>query len=606
MNTFQRRYTQEDVKVKRLDSFLIKRLLSYLAPYRFWVGLAVVVLLISKGIEAWVPIQIGHLSQYILDHGQAHPESEQSAAFAYVLKIGLIILGWIFVSYLLDTINILIKNWVGQKALLKLRTQVYQHIEQLPMSFYDRYAIGRLMTRTIHDVDQISQMFTESVVPIIGSLFLFAAIIAGIFFLNWRLGLIACLLLPVLWWFTRHFRYYQRRSYDAVRSIVSAMNTFVQEHLMGVMVIRHFNLYEQEKKKFDQINEDHLEANLETIHHFALFFSGIEFIQSVALILVFVILFVFAPPDTGFQAGTYFAVSLYGLMVFRPLFDLAERYNILQSAMAAAERIFEILDTPLEPQGPQQGIQLNKIETIQFKDVWFAYEGENWILKGISLMIRQGESIALIGMTGSGKTSLINLLLRLYEFQKGSILINGIDIRNYTVPSLRRQFSVILQDPVIFSGSIRDNMTLYDASISLDQVKASATYVDLISRIEQLPGQFDHQLTERGGSLSVGEVQLLSLARAVAHQRSMLIFDEATANIDLQTEHKIQEALKKMLSHRTALVIAHRLSTIKDVSRIIVLQDGKIAEEGTHQELLQKQGVYEKLYRLQFSFQLDK
>lgn len=598
--TYQQRYLREDVKTKYLDTVLIKRLLEYLAPYWMWVCIAVGALLLSKSIEVWIPIQIGSLSQFILDHVQSYIDPENKPAFQEVLSKAFLILGWILLSYVLDVFNVLIKNWVGQKALFQLRTQVYHHIQHLPVSFFDRHPIGRLMTRTIHDVDQINQMFAEGVIPIMGSTFLFIGIIAAIFFLNWRLGLLMLTLLPMIWWFTHRFRYYQRRSFSTMRSILSAMNTFVQEHLMGVMIVRHFNLHRREQQAFEQINEDYFAVNVETVHHFSLFFAGIEFLQSLSLICVFVILFLFPSSDTGFQAGTYFAISLYGLMVFRPLFDLAERYNVLQSAMAAAERIFEILDTPLEPEGPQPGLPIEKIESIAFENVWFAYEGENWILKGISFTIHHGESIALVGLTGSGKTSVINLLLRFYEYQKGCIYLNGKDIRDYSVPRLRQLFSVILQDPVIFSGTVKDNIGLYDASLTNERIKLSADYVLLTPRIDHWPDHFETRLTERGGSLSVGEMQLLSLARAVAHGRSFLIFDEATANIDLQTEQLIQRALKKILTHQTAVVIAHRLSTIRDASRIIVLHQGQIKEIGTHQDLLAKQGLYEKLYRLQF------
>lgn len=499
---YQQSYKHEDVKIKRLDRTIIKRLISYLSPYWFWVVAAVVALLLSRGIEAWIPIQVGHLSQFILDKANVSLTAVQQEAFNQVLHISMFILGLIFLSYLFDVLNILIKNWVGQKAIFDLRIQVYQHIQNLPMMFYDRHAIGRLMTRTIHDVDQINQMFAESVVPIIGSIFLFIGIVTGIFILNWRIGLVIICLLPILVWFTNRFRYYQKQGYNAIRSIVSSMNAFIQEHLMGVMIVRHFNLFDKEQKVFEEINEDYFEANIDTVHHFSVFFAGIEFMQSLAMISVFVVLFVFAPPS-GFQAGTYFAISLYSLMIFRPLADLAERYNVLQSAMAAAERIFEILDTPLEPSGPQPGQPLTHFETIVFDDVWFAYEDENWILKGLSFKIEQGETVALIGMTGSGKTSIISLLLRLYDFQKGHIYVNGKDIRDYSVSSLRQLFSVILQDPVIFSGTIRENITLYDSQISPEEVKSSTDYVQLTPRIEALSDGFERILTERGMGLSV-------------------------------------------------------------------------------------------------------
>lgn len=524
-----------------VDSVLIRRLLSYLVPDRGWVLFAIFILILSKGIEAWIPIQIGRLAQLILDHSNTNGQS----LFYFVLRTSLVIIGWILLVFVLDSANIFIKNWVGQKAVFNLRMQVYTHIQKLPISFYDHYPVGKLMTRTIHDIDQINQLFTESVIPLIGSLFLFVGILIGIWILDWRLGLAIGLILPLIWWFTNQFRSRQRQSYDAVRSIVSIMNAFVQEQLMGIAIIRNFNLSQQERKRFDEINIDHLKANVETIHHFAVFFAGIEFLQNLAMIIVFVILAQTA--SDSFPVGIYLTFSLYGLMVFRPLFDIAERYNVLQSAMAAAERVFEILDIPTEPAGPQPGLTLEKIESIVFDQVWFAYEGENWVLKGISFAIQEGEAAALVGVTGSGKTSIMNLLLRLYEFQKGRILINGYDIRQYVVSTLRQQFSVILQDPVIFSGTIQDNITLYDSSITKDQVESAVQYVHLNQLINRLPKQLQHSLKERGTDLSVGEMQLIALARAIVHARCMLIFDEATSNIDLQTEKLIQQALKKIL-----------------------------------------------------------
>lgn len=595
---FYGRYHHEESKNGPVDYVLIKRLLTYLYPYRDWVLAAVAILLVSKALEAWVPIQIGYLTQFILTY---QPQSTSSKTFFYqVVNQGLWILLWIVSSYVLDTVNIFIKNHVGQQALLTLRQQVYGHIQKLPVAYYDRQAMGRLMTRTIHDVDQINQLFSESVIPIIGSLFLFASILTGIFTINWRIGLGILAIMPFVWWCTHHFRHYQRISYQRVRAILSSMNAFMQEHLMGIGIIRSFNLYKQERKSFDQLNQDYFEASIDTIHHFALFFAGIEWIQNVTLALVFVILVQFSGSE-GFQAGTYFTISLYGLMVFRPLADLAERYNVLQSAMASAEKIFDILDTSLETSGALPGLPLDEIESIEFDQVWFAYEKEDWVLRGLSLSIQKGESVALVGMTGSGKTSVLNVLLRLYEFQKGSIKINGQDIRRYSVAVLRSHFSVILQDPVIFSGTVEDNIALYDPSLSLDKVKKSAAFVNLHPLIEKLPSDYQSHLRERGMSLSAGEMQLISLARAVAHHRSVLIFDEATSHIDTHTERLIQDSLEKIFANQTALIIAHRLSTVRDTKRIYVLSDGKVAEDGTHAELMAKEGIYENLYRLQFS-----
>lgn len=604
MVNYQERYVAEEVKIKHVDYILIKRLLGYLHPYRFWVITAVLLLIISRAIEAWIPIQLGYLTQMIMER-QFEPTEEKGRFFTTILQGCLWILGWVFFNYLLDIFNILIKNWIGQKAIFKLRTQVYRHIEHLPMSFYDHAAIGRLMTRTIHDVDQINQLFSESVIPLIGSLVLFVGIWIGIFTIDWRIGVLFCFIFPLIWGLVHYFRVHQRSSYNMIRSILSAMNAFIQELLMGINIVRSFGLQSVEKKKFEELNEDHLQANLKTVKYFSLFFSGVEFLQNLTMISVFIILISFTPLGSTFQAGTYFTISVYSLMIFRPLLDLAERYNILQSAMAASERVFEILDSPLEPIGAQPGLPLNGITSIIFKDVWFAYEKENWILRGVSFTVKQGESLALVGVTGSGKTSIMNLLLRLYDFQKGKILINDRDILDYSISDVRKQFSVILQDPVIFSGTIFDNIALYDPTIDRKLVEESAKYVNLNVVVDRFQNRFDHVLKERGTSLSVGENQLIALARAVAHQRSMLIFDEATANIDSHTEKMIQDALHKILTDKTAIVIAHRLSTIQNVTRILVLREGRVAESGTHAELLKSHGLYQKLYQLQFTSAID-
>lgn len=598
---YRKHYIQDEGKTtSTFDAILIRRLLGYLRPYWGWVILAVALLFFSRAIEAWIPIRLGQLAQSILSKLHLSTE-EQHTFFPIVFQNCLLIFALILLSYLLDMGSLYLKSWVSQKALLTLRVQVYEHIQQLPVRFYDYYAVGRLMTRTIHDVDQINQLFAESVIPILGSFFLFTCMFIGLLMVNWQVGLLMLFISPGLWWLTHHFRFHQRQIYQTIRAIVSAMNAFVQEHLMGMGIVKSFNLHLEEKQKFDEINRDHLSAHLESVHHFALFFSGIEWIQNLTMILAFVLLVLLAPAEGGFQAGTYFTVSLYGLMLFRPIIDLAERYNLLQSALAAAERIFDILDTPLEPRGPQPGRALDHIESIVFDRVWFAYKEKHWVLKNLSFEIRQGESVAFVGMTGSGKTSIISLLLRFYDFQKGNIWINGYDIREYAVEALRQQFSVILQDPVIFSGTVQDNIALYAATIDSKQVLQSIRDVHLTSWIETLPGQLQFQLNERGIGLSAGEMQLLSLARAIVHRRSVLIFDEATSNIDLQTEKKIQHALSHLLKKRTALVVAHRLSTIHNVQRILVLSEGKLVEQGTHQELMDLQGLYEKLYRLQFA-----
>lgn len=593
-------YTSEIVESVAGDKDLIWRLLRYLKPYRNLLVLAVCFLLFSKIIEATVPIYIGKLAQVILDNGGVG-EQEKSVLLSRVLQTGAVILGFLFLSYLLDSINVVLRSWIGQKGLYRLRMKIYNHILNMPLAYFDRNTVGRLMTRTIHDVDQINQMFADSVIPILGNIFLFVGIFIGILIIDWRIAVLVLVVLPFVWWLTHRFRKFQRQCYDRVRTVVAAMNTFVQEHLMGASIIRNFGLQSQARKEFEEINEDYCNAYLESIHHFSFFIAGIDLIQNFSLILAFVLIVVFAPLGSGFEVGIYLTFSLYVLMFFRPLADLAERYNVLQSAMSAAARIFNLLDRPSERKSDKGQIELQEVESITFEDVWFAYETEHWILKGLSLNISKGHSYAIVGSTGEGKSTIMSLLLRFYEPQKGRILINGLDIHEYTLSSLRNQFSLVLQDPVIFSGSIADNISLFDESIERKEVESTLDYLGMRPTVEHFPEGIDHLLSEQGKGLSVGEMQLLSLARAITHRRSVLILDEATANIDTATEQIMQQALYHALKKQTALVIAHRLSTIKDVSTIFVLQGGKVVEIGTHQALLEKQGVYEKLYRLQFS-----
>ena len=607
---YHKQYSKEKAPSLAVDAQLLKRLTAYLRPYRYWIALCVLFLIASKAMEAVIPILMGQAMQSFLN-GRLDSSVEQNLLLGALIHQTIFITGLMLLVYIIDAFSVVIKTWVGQKGIFNMRTAIFLHIQQLPLAYFDRHSVGTLMTRTIHDVDQINAMFSECVIPIFGSLLLFLGIGVGIFWIDWQLALLTLSILPIVWLLTRTFRLQQRRCYEIIRTIVSAMNSFIQEHLMGLSIIRNFNLQARERNKFREINDDHCTAYLETIKNFSFFISSIDFLQNIVLTLLFAGLLLFAPVETGFQAGTFFTFSLYVMMFFRPLADLAERYNILQSAMAAAGRIFHILDQPAEPSqngSPTAPLSAllddaagQTVQVIAFEGVWFAYEGENWILKNVSFTLSHGESLALVGTTGAGKTSIMSLLLRFYDIQKGAITINGKDIRDYPLTQLRNMFSIVLQDPVIYSDSLADNISLYNPAITQDNIESAIDYVSLRATVERFPDKSRHALSEKGGSLSAGEMQLVALARAVAHERSVLILDEATANIDTRTEKIIQETLLRILSHRTSLVIAHRISTIQHVSRIIVLHHGEIKEMGSHQELLQRKGIYEKLYRLQFS-----
>jgi len=572
---------------QQLDWSLIRRLLTFLAPYKYSLAAAVLSLFAAKAVEAAVPFFIGKVTQKIVDGG---------IDFSAAAKSCLILMGALLLSYGFEAVNVFLKSGVGQKALFRLRNRVYSHILSLPQKEFDRIPVGKLMTRTIHDVDQINQMFTESVVPIIGNAMLFICILISVYLINWRVGAFVTCLLPIIFLHTNSFRRAQRLSFGHVRAAVSAMNGFVQEHLMGATIIRSFGLQRREEKKFSTLNEKLKEAHMETIHNFAFFIAGIDMLISSFLIAVFILLVLYAP-STGFRAGDYFAFSLYALMIFRPLSDLAERYNLLQSAVAAAERIFSLLDKEPEPEKEGEAL-LDEIRSIEFRDVWFAYKEERWVLKGLCFHLEKGDSLALVGVTGAGKSSIVSLLLRLYPYQKGSILINGQPVETFSRRELRRHFAVVLQDPVIFSGTVAENISLFGDG---ENIEKAIDYVNLGPLLTRFPEREAHLLTERGQSLSVGEMQLIAFARAVAANSSIVILDEATANIDSPTEKRIQEALEKILTEKSSIIIAHRLSTIKHATRILVIHNGRVAESGTHSNLLKNKGLYESLYRLQFA-----
>lgn len=592
MEDYKAKYHKEKIAKPVFDSVLMRMLWSYLKPHKRWIIFAIVILIVGKLAEASVPIFIAQVTQGMLE--KSMPFSEIVTICGYIIAI-------LFFSYILDGISVGLKTWFGLKGIVTLRSDVYRHIIHMPLSYYDHNGVGRLITRTIHDIDQINRLFAEGIVPIIGNLFLFIGVLIGVTILDWRAAIVMFIFMPMAMWHTNYFRVNQRRCFEMIRSIVSALNTFIQEHLMGFATIRNFGLQKEEFRVFEEMNEDHAIAYKETIGYYAFFYTGIDFIQSGALILLFAILVLVTPSGQPFQAGTFFAFSIYVLMVFRPLSDLAERYNEMQSAFASAERVFDVLNKEeenlLEPKG-----DFGELAEIIFDDVWFAYKGEDWILKGLSFTLKKGESLAIVGVTGSGKTTIMSLLLRLYEPQRGKITINGKEITACSKTALRSLFSVVLQDPVIFSGTFRQNLTLNDPRIDDQRVKRVVEELEMGKLIGRYPLGLDESISSRGKGLSVGEMQLLSMARALVHQNPIMMLDEATANIDSGMEHLIQRGIKHLTAHTTSIIIAHRLSTIREVDRILVIHDGHAAEQGSHHDLMVAKGLYEKLYRLHFHF----
>ena len=501
-------------------------------------------------------------------------------------------------------------QWIGQHAIFDLRMQVFEHLHRLSLRFYDRNPIGRLITRVTNDIEVLNDMFSSGIVMVFTDVFTIAGIFYFMFTMNWQLALVSLSVLPLLFYGTFLFRRKAREAYREVRLQIARINSFMQEHITGMLVDQIFNRERQSYDKFSGINAAHRDANIRSIFYYALFYPGVELIGalSVGLILWYAGLNAL---DNMVTLGTVMAFLQFNEMFWRPIRDLSEKYNILQTAMASSERVFQLLDDQtLSTVPPEPGTLENVKGEIEFRNVWFAYnvppEGKgspDWVLKDVSFTIRPGETAALVGHTGAGKTSIISLLSRFYEIQKGQILIDGIDIANIRPEDVRKHISVVLQDVFLFSGDIKGNIHLGNQDIAFDRVKASARVVGANRFIDLLPQQYDTEVKERGATLSVGQKQLLSFARALAFNPEILVLDEATSSIDTESELLIQAAIQKLLKGRTSIVIAHRLSTIQKADKIIVMHKGEVRETGTHQELIARGGIYRKLYELQYKDQ---
>jgi ATP-binding cassette, subfamily B, multidrug efflux pump len=515
-------------------------------------------------------------------------------------------------------------QFVGQKVMYDLRKQIFAHLQRLELAFYDRNPVGRLVTRVTTDVDVMNDLFASGVVAIFGDLFTLLSIVAIMLSVEWKLALLTFSVLPAIVLVTMWFRKAVRESYRRIRLAIARINAYLQEHITGMAVLQLFNREQRSYQEFERINRVHMEAYKDSILAYGLFYPTVEFlgVVAIAIILYWGRLLSF---HGALTVGTTIAFIQYSQRFFRPIQDLSDKYNILQAAMASAERIFKLLDAPVtiaDPESPARkelavaglldagadGDSANGRDAalgarIEFRNVGFAYDGVHRVVENVSFTIEPGETVAVVGHTGAGKTTLSSLLLRYYDVQEGEILLDGVDIRRLRLADLRRNFGLVLQDSFLFSGTITSNIRLGTEWISDAEVRDSARLVNALGFIEELPGGFDEPVKERGVTLSVGQKQLLCFARALAHQPRILILDEATSSIDPQTEYLIREALHRLLENRTALVIAHRLSTIQNASKIIVMHKGRVREIGTHQELLDRQGLYFKLYQLQYKDQ---
>jgi ATP-binding cassette, subfamily B, multidrug efflux pump len=591
---------EEEALGKAYDARLMRRLLGYLRPYRLRVVAAIGLLLCGAALELVGPI----LTKIALD--RALPAGDTSL----LLLLSGAFLGALVLAFLLEAAQTLLTTWLGQHVMYDLRREIFARLQRLPLPFYDRNPVGRTMTRVTSDVEVLNELFSSGVVTIFGDVFTLLLIVTAMFVMDWQLALVTMAVMPFVFGVAIVFRTRIRAAYREVRVRLARINAYLQEHISGVAVVQLFGREQAASDRFRQISDHYLAAHLRSITYYALFFPIIEVLTAIALASI-IIYGGFELMAGTVSVGTMAAFLQFARRFFRPIQDLSEKYNMLQGAMASSERIFALLDTPeSEPAEPASSTlpEAGRGE-IEFRNVWFAYTRDdhardadwNWVLRDVSFRIRAGERVAIVGHTGAGKTSLISLLLRFYEPQRGEILLDGVNIRDVGLRELRDRFGLVLQDIFLFSRDIAYNVRMGRADIDDERVREAALRVGADPFIQRLPLGYAEPVSERGVSLSVGERQLLSFARALAFDPPILILDEATSSVDSALEERIEEALLTLMRGRTSVVIAHRLSTVQHADRIIVLHHGELREQGTHDELLRRDGLYARLHELQFA-----
>jgi ATP-binding cassette subfamily B multidrug efflux pump len=668
---------EEEVLGKAYDSRLMARLLKYLRPYRWQVALALASIVLKSLADVLGP----YLTKVAIDRylaPQVAATSTSSGIWSWlspraatgIAQIAAIYVGLLIFSFLLEFLQTYFMQWTGQKVMFDLRRQIFRHLQRLHVAFYDKNPVGRLVTRVTTDVDALNEMFTSGVVSIFEDLFVLFGILGVMLCMNWKLALITFAVLPFIVYSTKIFRDRVRDSYRRIRVAIARINAYLQEHISGMVVLQLFNRERKAYDRFKEINRVHMEAYKDAIMAYSVYYPAVEILSAIAIACViwfgggdimrnirvnsvavsfnsktFV---AFRLVSTAASLGVLVAFIQYALRFFRPIMDFSEKYNILQSAMAASERIFKLLDTPVHVVSPAVTKRATGPGRIEFDHVWFAYRDApesgsdhvgtgtdhvgaaalgrpaerssassslsksnaavsapslDWILRDVTFSIEPGETVAIVGHTGAGKTTLISLLLRFYDVQKGAVRIDGVDVKDMDLADLRSRFGVVLQDPFLFSGTIGGNIRLGTIRIQDADVEKAAEDVNLADFIRTLPKGFDEEVRERGSTLSTGQKQLISFARALAHEPKILILDEATSSVDTETEFRVRDALSRMVEGRTSLIIAHRLSTVQRADKIIVMHKGQVREMGTHQQLLAQHGIYFKLYQLQYKDQ---
>ncbi|MGE5111698.1 MAG: ABC transporter ATP-binding protein [Acidobacteriaceae bacterium] len=629
---------EEEVLGKAYDSRLMRRLLSYLHPYKVQVVVALSAIILKAGCDVLGPYLTKTAIDKYLSTSAGNGNSFldpilSSKPMVGIAQIGSMYLGLLAASFLFDFLQTYYMQWTGQKAMFDLRAEIFRHLQRMHVAFFDKNPVGRLVTRTTTDVDALNEMFTAGVVSIFEDIFVLAGILGIMLYMDWKLALVTFSVLPFIFIGTKIFRDKVRDSYRRIRVAIAKINASMQEHVTGIVVLQLFNREHKAYKKFEKVNQQHMDAFKDAIMAHAVYYPVVEILSAVAIAMV-VWMGGHSVLATTVKLGVLVAFMQYAQRFFRPIQDLSEKYNILQSAMASAERIFKLLDTPAEVLSPATAKKPEGPGRIEFDHVWFAYrrmpkEGEeprqyavveptsqpdshtpenageewDWVLRDVSFTLEPGETVAIVGHTGAGKTTLISLLLRFYDVQQGAIRIDGVDVRDMELTELRRRFGVVLQDPFLFSGTVEDNIRLGSSWIKDEAVEDAAEEVNVADFIRSLPDGFKSRVRERGSTMSTGQKQLISFARALAHNPKILILDEATSSVDTETEFRVREALTKMVEGRTSLIIAHRLSTVQRADKIVVMHKSKVREMGSHQQLLAQRGIYYKLYQLQYKDQ---
>jgi len=644
---------EEEVLGKAYDARLMRRLLTYLRPYTWQVTVALIAIILKAILDVLGPF----LTKTAIDKYLAHAPGSHSILDSWlssqpmkgIAQIALLYVGTLVLTFFCEFLQTYYMQWTGQMVMFDLRSQIFRHLQRMHIGFYDKNPVGRLVTRVTTDVDALNDMFTAGVVSIFEDVFVLAGILAIMLCMDWKLALITFAVLPLIFWATMVFRVKVRDSYRRIRVAIARINSYLQEAVSGMLVLQLFNREKRALRQFSKINASHMEAFKDAIMAYAVYYPVVEILSAIAVAAIiwfggghviqnihthtvtiqrtahFVTLRVVPTVTT---IGILVAFMQYAQRFFRPIQDLSDKYNILQSAMASSERIFKLLDTPVDIESPAITKKPEGPGRIEFDHVWFSYglrgtssdslakldaraptdsssDGAalDWVLRDVSFTIEPGETIAVVGHTGAGKTTLISLLLRFYDVQKGAICIDGVDVKEMDLNDLRRRFGVVLQDPFLFSGTVAGNIRLGSDWIADKDVERAAEEVNLADFIRTLPGGFGEEVRERGSTLSTGQKQLISFARALAHNPQILILDEATSSVDTETEFRVREALSRMVQGRTSLIIAHRLSTVQRADKIIVMHKGRVREMGTHQQLLAQRGIYYKLYQLQYKDQ---